>query len=54
MGKALMLSKIEVAQISTCDPPIDAEFYADFKNVQLYGVILRISRVTVILRRKNA
>ena len=28
----LILVKIEVAQISTYYAPIDAEFYADFKN----------------------
>ena len=29
----LILAKIEIAQISTYYPPIDAEFHADFKNV---------------------
>ena len=36
--------KIEVFQILSTCPPIDAEFHADFKNVQLYRVILNILR----------
>ena len=36
--------KIEVVQISLTCPPIAAEFHADFRNVQLYRVILNILR----------
>ena len=30
---ALVLKNFEVAQIWLCDPPFDAEFHAEFKNV---------------------
>ena len=33
---ALILAKIEVAQIAIYCAQIDAEFHADFKNAQLY------------------
>ena len=39
---ALILPKIEVAQISKYYIPIDAKFYADFKNVYFYMCILNI------------
>ena len=40
--------------MSMCDPPIDAEFCADFRNVYFCIPILRIFRVMVILRPKKA
>ena len=40
--------------MSMCDLPIDAEFCVDFKNAYFCIPILRIFRVMVILRPKQA
>ena len=37
-----VLENFKVAQIWLCDPPFDAEFHAEFKNVSLYMFILNI------------
>ena len=49
-----MLQKFKVAQMFMYDPPIDAEFCADFKNVYFCIPILRIFRVMVVKRPKKA
>ena len=40
--------KIQLLLNTLCCIPIDAKFYADFKNVYFYTFILRISRVTAV------